>query len=33
MIIKKFREFVLNEDNGGLVAAALSHAEKESKNK
>lgn len=33
MIIKNFQEFILTEGNAGLVAAALSHAEKESKNK
>jgi hypothetical protein len=33
MIIKKFQEFILKESNSGLVAAALSHAERESKNK
>lgn len=33
MAIKRFREFILTENNHGLVAAALSHAEKESKNK
>jgi len=33
MVIKKFHEFILKESNGGLVAAALSHAEREAKNK
>ena len=33
MVIKKFHEFILKESNSGLVAAALSHAEREAKNK
>lgn len=33
MLIKKFQDFILTESNAGLVAAALSHVEKEAKNK